>query len=995
LLCFSMLIGSTFAWFTDSVTSGKNKIVAGNLDVELDYIKVVDGVATDWATVKDQTSIFDPNALWEPGHVEVVYLRVSNLGTLELKYQLGVNVYDEVVGKNEKGEDVRLSDHLVFTAIEITENDVASFSREEAKAAAGTVKGLKDYNGKTTRLEVGEKDYVALIVYMPETVGNEANYRGNVVPSIELGINLFATQYTAEDDSFGDDYDEDAWHPQMKVYNAADLQAALTNGGNYKLMENIDLDAAVTVPAGVTVTLDLGGKTITGTKGRDADNNRIHVLVNNGTLNLVGGTVKSAGADGGSAIYNEDGATLTIKDVTVYGAPLSNPVYPVSAYPSYGINNYGMMTVDGVTVKSYHGAIATGGNGVTVINDADIDVGLGTSTGITSYAIYSFEDGKVTVNGGKFAFTKQEVYVNGGNTFCELGTNPIMINGGTYISTSFSTGADREYVIKGGTFDADPSAYVASGFKAIDNNGVYYVVPENINTVVVTADQLADAISNGGVIAVMADIDMANSWTSVRPTKELTILGNGNTITNLNLPLLAGNVSTKLTIDGLTIADSVVAPAANENGLGSAAFVPYVDAAGYVTLTDCHIKNSTISATERAGGLVGYTSGSSLTIKDCSVEGCTITGVGGAAGLVAYSQSVTTIENSSVKNSNVTATEDRLGTKAPLAGAVIGTINANTALTNVTVSGNTVSNNNATAVLNQYAGRWVAGELTIDGAVVAATADDLADAFANGETNVNVAQDMTITGSTLSGAADDLTVTLGADTTVTVTSGAAASKDITITGDKSSTVVLVNTNPGYEGKLSYQDGANLTFKGITFDANEISGICARGGVVTFIDCFITGELEQTIASKFVFSGCTFDVGVTQVGYGCPDVVFEGCTFETDGYGIKIYKEANENVVNLTVKDCSFKNTGSDARSAILLDHILDGFSYNITVENCTFEGYTATPTATYNMWAERMIVADSFVKTADGQYIFSYQTGAEGGAYHKILTADKLVVTVQ
>ena len=40
-------------------------------------------------------------------------------------------------------------------------------------------------------------------------------------------------------------------------------------------------------------------------------------------------------------------------------------------------------------------------------------------------------------------------------------------------------------------------------------------------------------------------------------------------------------------------------------------------------------------------------------------------------------------------------------------------------------------------------------------------------------------------------------------------------------------------------------------------------------------------------------------------------------------------------------------------------------------------------------------IADSFVKTADGQYIFSYQTGAEGGAYHKILTADKLVVTVQ
>jgi len=74
---------------------------------------------------------------------------------------------------------------------------------------------------------------------------------------------------------------------------------------------------------------------------------------------------------------------------------------------------------------------------------------------------------------------------------------------------------------------------------------------------------------------------------------------------------------------------------------------------------------------------------------------------------------------------------------------------------------------------------------------------------------------------------------------------------------------------------------------------------------------------------------------------------------------------------------------------------LDGFNYNITVENCTFEGYTTTPTATYNKWAARMIVTDSFVKTADGQHIFSYQTGAEGGAYHKLLTTDQLVVTVK
>ena len=65
-----MLIGSTFAWFTDSVSSGKNRIVAGNLDVELEYY---DG--TDWQAVDGNTNVFEEGALWEPGHTEVVYLR--------------------------------------------------------------------------------------------------------------------------------------------------------------------------------------------------------------------------------------------------------------------------------------------------------------------------------------------------------------------------------------------------------------------------------------------------------------------------------------------------------------------------------------------------------------------------------------------------------------------------------------------------------------------------------------------------------------------------------------------------------------------------------------------------------------------------------------------------------------------------------------------------------------------------------------------------------
>ena len=76
LLCCSMLVGTTFAWFTDSVTSGNNTIVAGNLDIELEYSKDM----VNWASVQGKTDLFTAT-LWEPGHTQVVYLRLKNVGT--------------------------------------------------------------------------------------------------------------------------------------------------------------------------------------------------------------------------------------------------------------------------------------------------------------------------------------------------------------------------------------------------------------------------------------------------------------------------------------------------------------------------------------------------------------------------------------------------------------------------------------------------------------------------------------------------------------------------------------------------------------------------------------------------------------------------------------------------------------------------------------------------------------------------------------------------
>ena len=323
-LCFAMLLGTTYAWFTDSVTSANNVIKSGNLDIELKYAKIDNGAITEWNTVQGKDNIFDKNALWEPGRVEVVYLEVSNLGTLALKYQLGVNVVNEIAGTNVEGDEFKLSDHLVFKVVDLDAKPTVAYTRDEAMAKAGTEKGLKDYNGATTPLEVGGTDYVALIVYMPESVGDEANYRGDKIPTIELGINLYATQQMDEEDSFGPDYDEYAglpWDGESKeepktdengvihITNAAELVAIMDTTGN-------------SIYSGKTIVLDadinLGGKTV---KGIGGGSNFAGIFDGQGHT-ISNFTVNASDRDYYAGLFNQVSHGGTVKNLTVKGATI-------------------------------------------------------------------------------------------------------------------------------------------------------------------------------------------------------------------------------------------------------------------------------------------------------------------------------------------------------------------------------------------------------------------------------------------------------------------------------------------------------------------------------------------------------------------------------------------------------------------------------------------------------------------------------------------------
>ncbi len=206
LMCVSMLIGSTFAWFTDSVTSGNNIIKSGNLDIELEYWN-----GTTWADVKDATDILT-NKLWEPGVTEVAYLRVANAGSLALKYQLGINILNEIAGKNQANETFKLSDYIMFGVVENVNGETDAYTKDDAgrTEAIAAVTGAKKISAGYTKADsmiAGKELYLALVVYMPTSVDNVANHNGTDVPQIDLGINVFATQMTAEEDSFNNQYD--------------------------------------------------------------------------------------------------------------------------------------------------------------------------------------------------------------------------------------------------------------------------------------------------------------------------------------------------------------------------------------------------------------------------------------------------------------------------------------------------------------------------------------------------------------------------------------------------------------------------------------------------------------------------------------------------------------------------------------------------------------------------------------------------------------------
>ena len=230
-ICVAMLVGTTYAWFTDSAVSANNKITSGNLDVELyKWTSATDKVAIS----QDKAPVFDADILWEPGYTSVAYLSIKNEGSLALKYRVAL----DVTSVSEKN----LADVMSYVVKpDAKYGDVTAWAGNGIRIENAPGMNETDYVDIT--LAPGDEHFFALSIHMDEEAGNE--YMNQ---TITFDIRVLAGQAVYEEDSFNNQFDVNAEYSE-KIVTATKVEAGATaaeaeirNADNTKV-------ASVLVPA--------------------------------------------------------------------------------------------------------------------------------------------------------------------------------------------------------------------------------------------------------------------------------------------------------------------------------------------------------------------------------------------------------------------------------------------------------------------------------------------------------------------------------------------------------------------------------------------------------------------------------------------------------------------------------------------------------------------------------------------------------------------------
>ncbi|MBR2018770.1 MAG: hypothetical protein IKA05_00035 [Clostridia bacterium] len=417
VICFGMLLGTTYAWFTDTVTNGINRIVSGNLDISLHHADV--DTPTVFDPVEADTYLFcDANGLpsdygkfeWEPGVKADEIFRIQNDGTRALKFVFTLNF--ENASKTPDGKTLAdiLDVQVDSMGGSFSDSSLANLTVSQGKP------GLEECEISGYLLKGEYVDFKTVIEWVPSDSDNEYNVTGGL--TIDLGVTLLATQYTYEVDDEDDQYDANATFPQVAlppITTFADMQDALNAGGNYVLGANITLPAntALEVPAGAEVSFDLAGYDLitndansallvdgTVTLINTAVNDPAHIVIN-GTS--TGSTTQGIEVNGNGVLNIEDGGFI----VDGGGGSMNIGVL------NYGTVNIvkGDLTVTGVgdtnqAILNYGGTLNMNGGSIVV------DIPDTVTSAEEYYAILCFGSSKnaVNLNAGKIVLKDANTY---------------------------------------------------------------------------------------------------------------------------------------------------------------------------------------------------------------------------------------------------------------------------------------------------------------------------------------------------------------------------------------------------------------------------------------------------------------------------------------------------------------------------------------------------------------------------------------------------------
>ena len=456
-MCVSMLVGTTFAWFTDTASTGVNKIQAGTLDVQLldEQGNTLEGQTLSW---KKAAGHENEAVLWEPGCTyNLQSFKIKNNGNLALKYKI---VISGIVG-----------DAKLLEAIDFTVTGVDGIT---------TANALNGFEGKLAASSM--TDAITISGHMKESAGNE--YQGKSIDGI--GITVVATQDTVEHDSNGNTYDERAEYPVL-ASSVSDFRDALSQGNS-----TIILASDVTVEDGIQMSVEndasinFNGNTLKGAvesgsiSSSDGPTNLVLSDPNNSDeYSIDGELVQHAG--GGytqlaaitvwkptvtieSGKYTYDNAVilcqLQTQDSDAVGVVVNGGTFDGKGAASVIANVFGNVIINNGTFNAYDDGDASG-------ECVYVSSGSSHVPSIT------------TINGGTFNAVDRIFYVRVNTRY----TQKIVVNGGTFnvdgggSLIQVSSGNASDYLtITGGTFNVDPSEYGDTANYNVTHSGSTWTV---------------------------------------------------------------------------------------------------------------------------------------------------------------------------------------------------------------------------------------------------------------------------------------------------------------------------------------------------------------------------------------------------------------------------------------------------------------------------------------------------------------------------------------